>query len=104
MESAFIDFIVLLVISVVVSAILHFALNYYVKPGIASFCGKVVIGYLGGWLSPWVLGKWFTVVSIGNVDIISAIVGTLAILVFAVDMGKAYAPGEVKRPTTKAKQ
>ena len=102
MESAFIDFVVLLIISVVVGGILHFGLNYYVTAGLASFCGKVVIGYIGGWLSPWVLGKWFPVISFGNVYIISAIVGTLALLVFAIDMGKAYAPGAVKTLTGKA--
>jgi hypothetical protein len=96
MEPAFVDFIVLLVISAIVGAILHFWAGYYVTPGLESYFGKVVVGYLGGWLSPWVLGKWFPVVSIGNVDIISAAVGTLAILVFAIDFGRLFAPSAEK--------
>jgi transposase len=38
-------------ISAIVGAILHFWLNYYVTPGVESYFGKLVVGYLGGWLS-----------------------------------------------------
>jgi uncharacterized membrane protein YeaQ/YmgE (transglycosylase-associated protein family) len=62
-----------------IGAILHFWLNYYVTPGVESYFGKIVVGYIGGWLSPWVLGKWFPAITIQSVDIISAAVGTLAI-------------------------
>jgi len=97
MEPAFVDFIVLLAISAIVGAILHFWLDYYVTPGLQSYFGKLVVGYIGGWLSPWVLGKWFPAISYGNVDIISATVGTLAILVFAVDIGRMFATGAAKK-------
>jgi hypothetical protein len=63
---------VMLAISAIVGAILHFWLDYYVTPGLESYFGKLVVGYIGGWLSPWVLGKWFPAISYGNVDIISA--------------------------------
>jgi hypothetical protein len=43
----FASFLVLLIISVVVCAILHFGLKYYVVPGVWSFLSKVVIGYVG---------------------------------------------------------
>jgi hypothetical protein len=36
----FISFLILLIISVVVSAILHYGLKYYVTPGFWSFCSK----------------------------------------------------------------
>jgi hypothetical protein len=42
----FVSFLILLVISVVVSGILHYGLNYYVTPGFWSFCSKVVIGWV----------------------------------------------------------
>ena len=101
MEPAFVDFIVLLAISAIVGAILHFWLHYYVTPGLESYFGKLVVGYIGGWLSPWVLGKWFPAVSFSNVDVISAAVGTLAILVFAVDLGRMFATGAAKNAAKK---
>ena len=54
----FIGFLILLVISVVVSAILQYGLKYYVTPGFWSFCFKVVLGYVGAWLGSPVLGYW----------------------------------------------
>ena len=104
MEPAFVDFIVLLAISAIVGAILHFWFNYYVTPGLQSYFGKLVVGYIGGWLSPWVLGKWFSAISVGNVDIISAVVGTLAILVFAVDIGRMFATVTPKKTTVTPKK
>ena len=101
MEPAFVDFIVLLAISAIVGAILHFWLGYYVTPGLESYFGKVVVGYLGGWLSPSVLGEWFPALTVGNVDIASAAVGTLAILVFAVDIGRMFAAGTGKSTARK---
>ena len=38
----FISFLILLIISVVVSAILHYGLEYYVTPGFWSFCSSRV--------------------------------------------------------------
>ena len=101
MEPAFLDFIMLLAISAIVGAILHFWFDYYVTPGLQSYFGKLVVGYIGGWLSPWVLGKWFPAVSISNVDVLSAAVGTLAILVFAVDLGRMFAIGAAKNAAKK---
>ena len=55
----FVSFIILLAISVVVSAVLHYGLKYYVNPGLWSFCSKVVVGWTGAWLGSPVLGHWF---------------------------------------------
>lgn len=90
-SQAFVAFIVLLVISVVVSGVLHYGLKYYVTAGTASFCSKVVLGYIGAWLAGPVLGSWFPGIALGGVDIIAAIVGSLAMLVFAVDVAKIFA-------------
>jgi hypothetical protein len=46
----FVSFLILLVISIVVSGILHYWLEYYVTPGFWSFCSKVVVGWVGAWL------------------------------------------------------
>jgi hypothetical protein len=42
-----IGFLILLVISIVVSGVLHYGLNYYVTPGFYLFCSKVVVGWMG---------------------------------------------------------
>jgi uncharacterized membrane protein YeaQ/YmgE (transglycosylase-associated protein family) len=87
----FISFLILLVISVVVSAILHYGLNYYVTPGVWSFCSKLVVGWIGAWLGSPVFGYWPHEVpglGYGNVWFIPAILGSLAALVLAVDLVK----------------
>ncbi len=82
----FISFLILLVISIVVSAILHYGLKYYVIPGLASFCSKVVISWIGGWLGSPVLGHWFEGVNYNQVYFIPAVLGSLALLLLAVDV------------------
>ncbi|NIM47979.1 MAG: hypothetical protein GTO22_01740 [Gemmatimonadales bacterium] len=93
----FISFLILLVISVVVSAILHFGLRYYVIPGVASYCSKVVIGWLGAWLGSPVLGHWFGALRYApegqqyQLYFIPAILGSLALVVLVVDVVKTVA-------------
>jgi len=84
----FASFLILLVISVVVSAILHYGLNYFVRPGLDSFLSKVVIGWVGAWLGSPVLGHWWEGLNYGQVYIIPAILGSLGSLVLAVDLAK----------------
>lgn len=85
------SFLILLVISVVVSAVLHFGFKYYLRPGLVSFFSKVVIGWFGAWLGSPVFGHWFGGVNYREVYIIPAILGSLAILIFAVDLIKSKA-------------
>ncbi|MGD0026459.1 MAG: hypothetical protein ABSC37_17865 [Xanthobacteraceae bacterium] len=87
----FISFLILLVISVVVSGILHYGLKYYVTPGFWSFCSKVVLGWVGAWLGSPVLGYWphrFPFLQYGDIWLIPAILGSLAVLLVAVDLAK----------------
>ena len=79
------SFLVLLIISVVVCAILHFAFQYYVVPGLWSFLSKVVIGYVGAWLGTPVFGKWWGGLSYQGIFIVPAILGSFALVIFAVD-------------------
>lgn len=74
----FISFLILLVISVVISFILHYLLSFYAVPGLQGFLAKVVIGWLGAWLGTPVLGQWFPGVNYSQVYIIPAILGSLA--------------------------
>lgn len=82
----FISFVVLLAISLVVSAILHFPLSYRVIPGWGSYFGKVVIGWIGGWLGSPVLGHWWGPVSYQEVYIVPAILGCAGMVILAVDL------------------
>ena len=84
----FISFLILLIISVVVSGILHFGFKYYITPGFASYLSKVVIGWIGGWLGSPVLGYWWEGLNYQEVYIVPAILGSLLILIFAVDLVK----------------
>src|SRR6266849_9267870 len=87
----FISFLILLVISVVVSGILHYGLHYYVTPGIWSFCSKVVVGWLGAWIGSPVLGNWphrLPFLNHGEIWFIPAILGSLGMLIVAIDLAK----------------
>jgi uncharacterized membrane protein YeaQ/YmgE (transglycosylase-associated protein family) len=88
----FISFLILLIISVVVSAILHYGLQYYVTPGFWSFCSKVVIGWLGAWIGSPVVGNWphrFPFLNYAEtIWFIPAIIGCIGVLIVAVDMAK----------------
>ncbi len=86
---SFISFLILLVISIVVSAILHFGFKYYVRPGINSFLSKVVIGWIGAWLGSPVLGYWFEGLNYEEVYYIPAILGSIAVLILVVDFVKS---------------
>lgn len=87
----FLSFLILLVISIVVAAVLHFGCKYYVRPGFGSFLSKVVVGWVGAWLGSPVLGDWWSGLSYGQVYIVPAILGSLAALTLAVDLVKSYA-------------
>ena len=84
----FISFLILLVISVVVSLILHFALKVHVRAGLESFLGTVVWGWIGAWLGSPVFGYWFSGVNYHEVYIIPAILGSFALLILMVDLVK----------------
>ena len=84
----FVSFIILLIISFIVSAILHYGFKYYARPGINSFISKVVFGWIGAWLGSPVLGHWFATVRYENVYFFPAILGSAAILIMLVDYVK----------------
>ncbi len=81
----FFEFLTLLVISIIVSAILHYGLKFYIVPGITSLSSKIVIGWIGAWLGSPVFGYWFEGVCVGEVFIIPAILGCVALILLVVD-------------------
>ena len=84
----FISFLVLLIISVVLSGILHFVFKYYIVPGWWSFLSKVLIGWIGAWLGSPVFGYWWQGLNYKQVYIVPAILGCLLLLICAVDCVK----------------
>ena len=87
----FISFIILLIISIVVSGVLHFLLKFYIIPGWRSYFSKVLIGWVGAWLGSPVFGYWWQGLNYKEVYIVPAILGSLSILMFAVDFIKTCA-------------
>lgn len=87
---AFPQFLVLIVISVVVSAILHYSFSYYVVEGTKSFYGKIIIAYAGAYFAGYFIGHWELIpgFSMFSVPIIPAILGAIGMTVFAVDFTK----------------
>ena len=86
---SFVSFIILLVISIIVSAVLHFLLKNYVRPGINSFISKVIFGWIGAWLGSPVFGHWFEGLNYEEVYYIPAILGSFAVLILLVDFVKS---------------
>jgi len=83
---SFVSFLILLIISVVVSAVLHFVLKMYIVSGWRSYISKVCIGWVGAWIGSPVLGYWWF--GYEQVYIIPAILSCFAILIVAVDVVK----------------
>lgn len=86
----FLSFLILLVISIIVSAVLHYGFKYYIRPGFDSFVSKVIIGWVGAWLGTPVFGNWFSGLAYENVYIIPAILGTLALLIVLGDLALTF--------------
>ncbi len=85
---SFTSFLILLVISVVVSAVLHFVFKLYARPGLNSFISKVIWGWIGAWQGGSVFGQWFEGAKAGEIYLIPAILGSLALLILMVDLVK----------------
>jgi uncharacterized membrane protein YeaQ/YmgE (transglycosylase-associated protein family) len=82
----FISFLILLGISIVVSAVLHYGLKFCIRPGIVSFVSKVIFGWIGAWLGSPVFGNWFGGLVYQKIYIIPAILGSFALLIIMVDL------------------
>ena len=92
----FVSCLILLIISIVVSGVLHYGLKYYLVPGCASYCSKIVVGRIGGWLGSPVLGRWWEGLNYQEICIVPAILGSLALLVVAVNIGRMVTGGAAK--------
>jgi len=90
----FLGFLILLIISIIVSILLHFVFNSLVREGFESFVSKVVIGWIGAWLGSPVFGHWFEGLAYNDIYIIPAILGSFALIILMVDLVKTVKTAE----------
>ena len=74
----FVSFLVLLVVSAIAAAIVHWGLDYRLFEGWDGFVGQWIVAWVGAWLGPAVLGHWFDAVMLGNIYLIPALLGGVA--------------------------
>ena len=72
---SFLACIVLIIISIVVSAILFFLAKKKIGKGIQGFIAEIFVGWIGAWLG-WIWGHWWF--KFWDVYIVPAIIGSVA--------------------------
>ena len=78
---SFLPFLVLVIISVSISLIVFFWTGFRIEgTKCRGLCPLITIGWVGGWLGSPVFGYWCKYLSVGNVYVIPAILGTAAAL------------------------
>jgi uncharacterized membrane protein YeaQ/YmgE (transglycosylase-associated protein family) len=74
----FLSFLVLLILSAIAAAVLHWVFRYRLFSGIDGFLGQWMVAWLGAWLGPAVLGHWFDSFILWNIYILPALIGAFA--------------------------
>jgi uncharacterized membrane protein YeaQ/YmgE (transglycosylase-associated protein family) len=74
----FASFLVLLILSAIAAAIIHWGFRYRLFNSMDGFIGQWMVAWLGAWLGPAVLGHWFHSVMMGNIYVIPALLGAFA--------------------------
>ncbi len=90
---ALISFIILLVISVIVSAIIQYGLKFTGRPGHRPLVVKVIVGYYGAWWGTTVYGQWWEGLNYQDIYYIPAVLGAFSLVWFAVAMVRAFGTG-----------
>jgi hypothetical protein len=72
------SFLVLLALSAIAAAMVHWGFRYRLFHGIDGFVGQWMVAWLGAWLGPPVLGHWFGAVMLSNIYLIPALIGAVA--------------------------
>jgi uncharacterized membrane protein YeaQ/YmgE (transglycosylase-associated protein family) len=72
------SFLILLILSGIAAAIVHWGFRYRLFKGLDGFFGQWIVAWLGAWLGPAVLGHWFGSVMLGNIYILPALIGAFA--------------------------
>lgn len=72
------SFLVLLIVSAVAAAVVHWGFRYRLFNGVDGFIGQWIVAWLGAWLGPAVLGHWFGSTMVSNIYVIPAFLGAFA--------------------------
>lgn len=72
------SFVVLLIVSGIAGAIVHWGFRYRLFNGIDGCMGQWMVAWVGAWLGPAVLGHWFDSAMVANIYVIPAFLGALA--------------------------
>jgi len=91
----FASFLTLLIISAILSAIVHGA-GYKVLSGVEGYFPKLIVGWIGGWLGSPVLGYWGGAIRNSNVHLIPAILGSIAAIFMMVAGMRVF--GTLRKP------
>ena len=75
---SFPSFLVLLILSAIAAAVIHWGVRYRLFQGIDGFVGQWMVAWLGAWLGPSVLGHWFDGAIVSNIYVIPAFIGACA--------------------------
>jgi hypothetical protein len=75
---SFNSFVVLLILSAIAAAIVHWGCRYRLFQGIDGFVGQWIVAWLGAWLGPAVLGHWFDSAMVANIYVVPALLGAFA--------------------------
>jgi len=87
---SFLACIVLIVISIVILAILFYALKIRIGEGMKGFIAEIFVGWIGAWLG-WIWGHWWF--KLWDVHIVPAIIGSVATIWIIATL---YPPKEAK--------
>ena len=72
------SFLVLLIVSAIAAAVVHWGFRYRLFNGVDGFVGQWIVAWLGAWLGPAVLGHWFESAVLSNIYVIPAFLGAFA--------------------------
>jgi uncharacterized membrane protein YeaQ/YmgE (transglycosylase-associated protein family) len=72
------SFLVLLILSAISAAVVHWGFRYRLFMGADGFIGQWIVAWLGAWLGPAVLGHWFDSAMMANIYVIPALIGAFA--------------------------
>ena len=72
---SFPSFLVLLILSAIAAAVVHWGFRYRLFQGFDGFIGQWIVAWLGAWLGPAALGHWFDSAMVANIYVIPALLG-----------------------------
>ena len=72
------SFMVLLILSAIAAALVHWGFRYRLFNGFEGYFGQWIVAWLGAWLGPAVLGHWFDFAMVSQIYVIPAFLGAFA--------------------------